>query len=1153
MHRTIRATALSVFLALFVIALHAQNVFVLPAGVSGTSTVSVYGVSLFNSAGTFSANPAANLVLSTANGSKFYVISNSGSNTIMSVDSSFSNVQTVASLQQQATGALITPDGTRLIVAAGGDIQIYDISTDSSVASTGVAAPNAGNFVDVAASLDSKRVFGLAVTGSGSQLVAINLSSNTVAGTVGVPGIATAVSTGPNDLLYVSTNNLIMVVDPRTLNVIQQISVNGTPGKIVFTPDGTLALVPNLFPQSGPALWVVSTASNTISFNIPETSFSANVILTKVFPVSSNRVLAYSSGSSTLYDISLNPLTVSPFSFSGVGGTNAAGVSTDIATTSHAITHYAFFVGGATVTRIDLSGNSLSGTLPLSTSAGAISVTGPAVTGGTPANLLLFGNNQTVATSSASLPLVVRVIDAQGNPLAGIPVTFATTATGATLATASATTTNDGFALTSLTAPTTAGAVTVTASAGTLSGQFTVNVGTGSTTSSGGIAVFAGQGQLIAENSSTLGGGSNSPFVVTVTDSSGKPVPNSSVTFSIASGSGTLVGGSASNSASSTVSTDSNGHASINFLAPSVLGKPFVPTTVTASGASGASVTFYITTVPTNSTPTVYLVQPQSGAGLTGQAGQTLTGGIQAKVFATSTGTPIPFVSLRLVGSSSGTPPAQCANGFAMSDSNGNINCDVVLGGTLGTTQLTPSVGYAVNLNPIAITITPGAPATVSILQGNNQSGAAGAALPQALVVQVSDTFGNLLSGTPVTWTVVTTNGATLSQVSKNTDSNGKASALVTLGNVAGPVQISVTAGSVTQTFTVTVNVTVAAIQIVSGNNQTAIIGGNFTNPLVVKVVDANGNPVAGAQVAFAVTAGSAILGSATATTDTTGQASTTVTAGTSAGAITVTETSSGFTATFTLTSQLPGPANVTIVNGASFYPGISPGGIAVISGNGIAPSVQGVIAANNIVGPLPTTLAGVSVTFSGTAAPIYYVSNTNGTQQIAVQVPFEVQPGSNVSVVINSADGGSATVTTTVLPFAPGVFTATFTTASGSNQTVAVATRPDGSFVSPTNPAHSGENITFYVTGMGQVTPATATGDAGVTGQQVATTVVVGINNAGVPLISATYVPGLVGVYAITLQIPPNSGGPSQPFGLIAYDSQNNPYYAASTFIPIQ
>ena len=105
------------------------------------------------------------------------------------------------------------------------------------------------------------------------------------------------------------------------------------------------------------------------------------------------------------------------------------------------------------------------------------------------------------------------------------------------------------------------------------------------------------------------------------------------------------------------------------------------------------------------------------------------------------------------------------------------------------------------------------------------------------------------------------------------------------------------------------------------------------------------------------------------------------MTAGATAGAITVTATSSTFSVNFTSTAQSPGPSNITIVNGASFDPntGISPGGIATIRGTGILTGVTGVVSAANSAGQLPTTFSGVTITFNGTPAPIYYVESANG------------------------------------------------------------------------------------------------------------------------------------------------------------------------------
>jgi uncharacterized protein (TIGR03437 family) len=260
---------------------------------------------------------------------------------------------------------------------------------------------------------------------------------------------------------------------------------------------------------------------------------------------------------------------------------------------------------------------------------------------------------------------------------------------------------------------------------------------------------------------------------------------------------------------------------------------------------------------------------------------------------------------------------------------------------------------------------------------------------------------------------------------------------------------------------------------------------------------------------------------------------------------MTISASASGFAVSFTLTVLLPGPANVTFVSGASFQAGISVGSIALVTGSSIAATVQGLVTGYTILGPLPTSLVGVSITFNGVAAPIYYVQNSGQQQTVAVQVPFETQPGS-ATVVINAAGGGSGTFNVQIQPLAPAVFTS-------GNQALAVVVRSDGSYVSAGNPAQRGEIVQLYVTGLGPVSPAAGTGTAGIPGQGVTSQLLIGLNNAGIPYLSANYAPGMVGVYVVTFQIPSNTQpGSAQPVGVLIYDAAGNQYFAPSTFIPI-
>ncbi len=1155
MNRRLNAFALGALLLLCAAASNAQNVFVLPASTSGSSNVGIFSANPFSNVGNTTATPAANLVLATADGTKFYIVSNSGANSILATDSTFSSPRVIASLGVQPTSAVITPDGRRLLVGAG-TLQIIDTANDSLLVGGGLNVQ--GVVVDIAVNLESTRAFVLVNTGSGSQLTVVDLSTNAVIGSIPVPGFGTGVSTGPNDLVYATAQNLILEVDPRSASARQQILLNGRPGKMFFTPDGKLGVAANLLPVTGNILITIDLNTRLIGAGVPTASVPANVILDKLFIPGSNRVLAFSNNAQTLFDITLAPVAVNSFSFSTAGMVNAVGLGTDIATPGHSSTQYLFIASGTTLSRIDLAGNQLSGQASIGNAAGAISVAGP-VAIGTPANILTIGDNQNVAIGATSLPIVVRLTNALGQPLAKVPVTFTTSATGATLQPASATTNNDGFAVTSISGLTTGGIFNIVAAAGGLTATFSLSSGTVGGVA-GGLTIVAGQGEILVEQSNSATNGA--PLSVVLNDAAGKPIANADITFTLTSGNGTLVGGVSSAPGVTDVITDVNGLASINFLSTTIPSFPgYLTTTITATTTGGATATFYETTVSARtsggglSAATIQLIKPDLGTVLTGQAGQTLKGAVQAQVVAAS-GQPIPFASLRFVNPSDPTaaPAATCAGGYALSDSTGTATCDVVLGGTIGTFQIVPNVGYLQTLRPLTVTITKGTPGAIKIIQGDKQFGKPGDKLPLALIVEVQDAFGNFLPQTPVTWAVPAAGTATLSNVINITDQVGRASAVVTLGNTTGPVKITVTAGGVTQTFTLTAIVPVSGLQYVSGNSQSTLVNTQFPAALVVKLIDNSGNGVAGVPINFAVLSGNAVISNSTPNTDSQGNASITVTAGGTAGPVTIAAAYSTFTVLFTLNTRLTGPGNISFANGASFVKNsLAPGSVVTITGTGILTGVQGLFSGFNLVGGLPTSFpipngAGTGVTFNGVPAPIYYVLNSGGVEQVTVQVPFETQPGT-ASVTINGVGGGSTTVQVQVQPVAPGVFESTY-----GNQKVAVATRPDGSVVSPSSPARRGEQIRIYVTGLGPVSPAAATGSFGIPGEDVLASIIVGIDDAGAPLISAQYAPGMVGVYVVTIQIPDNAPtGPLRPFGLIVADAAGNQYFAPSTFIPIQ
>jgi hypothetical protein len=140
----------------------------------------------------------------------------------------------------------------------------------------------------------------------------------------------------------------------------------------------------------------------------------------------------------------------------------------------------------------------------------------------------------------------------------------------------------------------------------------------------------------------------------------------------------------------------------------------------------------------------------------------------------------------------------------------------------------------------------------LAIKDGNNQTGTAGSPLPVSLSVSVKDAFTNPISGVTIDWSVLSGAGS-LSSPNSVTDTGGLATIVYTLGNVAGANQVSATVNGqvlLTQTFYATGGAGVGSqFTLVSGDNQSANLGQDLTNPLIVKVLDSLNNPVENATI----------------------------------------------------------------------------------------------------------------------------------------------------------------------------------------------------------------------------------------------------------------------------------------------------------------
>ena len=290
-----------------------------------------------------------------------------------------------------------------------------------------------------------------------------------------------------------------------------------------------------------------------------------------------------------------------------------------------------------------------------------------------------------------------------------------------------------------------------------------------------------------------------------------------------------------------------------------------------------------------------------------------------------------------------------------------------------------------------------------------------------------------------------------------------------------------------------------AAIVLISGDGQAVRTGTAATDPLVVEVRDAQGGPVQGTQVAFAVATGptgTTVLPTS-ATSDAQGRAQTILTAGSAAGAITVTATAPGLTGspvTFsaTATAGVGPPASITansvVAQNATVNTavGAPPSVLVKDAGGTPVPSVDVTFAVTggggSITGPTQTTnssgiatlgswtvgqtagantvtatvgtLPAVTFTATGTAGPAASVTLISGENQTALTATALPQP-----LVVEVRDGFANPV--------PGA-TVTWSPSDGS---ATPASGPTGS---------DGRAQTTWTLGANQLTPTLAAAVAG-------------------------------------------------------------------------
>ena len=374
-----------------------------------------------------------------------------------------------------------------------------------------------------------------------------------------------------------------------------------------------------------------------------------------------------------------------------------------------------------------------------------------------------------------------------------------------------------------------------------------------------------------------------------------------------------------------------------------------------------------------------------------------------------------------------------------------------------------------------------GQPAQVAMVGGDGQTGTILTSLPESLVVQVTDRFGNPLNGIQVTWTPDA--GGSVNPPTSQTGTNGRASTDRVLGSEPGTYHTTATAAGLPDGVTFTTTAVAASLAMETQPSATAESGVPLQQQPVLRLQDLDGNPLARPDVAVTVQIAS-------------GQ-------GTLSGTTTRPSDADG-RVTFTDLAIVGGPGARTLIFAASGYASA----VSSPIGLGIGPPASMAV----VAGDQQTAPAGTAVP----VAPTVVLRDAAGTPVPGVPVRFTVTAGGGSVSGGETTTGADGTAAVGAWTLGPG---------TGSN-TLSAGTDA---------PGVSGNPVTFSATSVAG--PVSATRSrlelapetiAASTGSAASTVTVTALDGAGNPLagLAVTLAASGDGVTLVQPSVPTDASG---------------------------